>query len=730
MSRNRPIGAFLLSLLASGAAAGDWPTWRGPGHRASAPDTGLIAAWTPRLGSGQAPGKDGMLWRHDFTGRSTPIVLGDRVCANGRTGDGETRAEVVACFDVDSGKQLWERRFGVALSTVPFNRASWASLEGDAETGYLYHQGVGGLLACLDADGKVVWERALHEELGRFSGYGGRTASPTVFGDLLLVNMINVSFGKYGPPRHRYYAFDKKTGEIVWTSNPAGPDTDKNTQSTIVVTRVGERDLAIAGNADGAIYALDANTGVMAWKFQLSKRGINTTVAVDGDHVFAAHSEENVEAGTMGRVVCIDATGSGDVTKTHEVWRADEQDVGFASPTVAGGKVYVVDNAANARALDAKTGKVLWTTRIGTVGKGSPVWADGKLYVTEVNGRFAILDADSGRLLDHDELTMADGRFAEVYGSPAIVDGRIFFTTEEGIYAIGRSARTATGAAAANPTTKSVASGGALATLLLTPAEALGSPGVALTFTARGFDANGRRLDPPAATFTLSGLRGAIGADGRFVPDAAVPFQVGEVEARSGELSAAARVRVIAPLPWRFDFESDVVDKPVPWWIGTARFQVKDAGGKKVLSKPILERGLARSNVYFGPASLSGYTIEASVMSTRDGRRVGDVGLINSGYVLDLLADRQRLHIRSWESVLRIDRGVDFAWQPDVWYRMRLRVEPGTALAKVWKVGDDEPEEWTLTASDPAPIAHGSPGLTGFSISEILYDDIAVTENR
>ena len=102
-------------------------------------------------------------------------------------------------------------------------------------------------------------------------------------------------------------------------------------------------------------------------------------MAVDGTTVFAAHSEENIDTPVMGRVVAIDATGTGDVTKTHERWRVEELGGGFPSPTFHDGVLYVVDNSANLLALDAKTGKELWRHKLGTVGKGSPAWADGKL---------------------------------------------------------------------------------------------------------------------------------------------------------------------------------------------------------------------------------------------------------------------------------------------------------------------------------------------------------------
>ena len=93
--------------------------------------------------------------------------------------------------------------------------------------------------------------------------------------------------------------------------------------------------LIIAGNADGSLYAVKARTGEKVWGFTASQRGLNSAPVVDGYRVYITHSEENYDSTLMGRVVCIDGRGQGDVTKTHELWRCDGIDAGYASPLLA-----------------------------------------------------------------------------------------------------------------------------------------------------------------------------------------------------------------------------------------------------------------------------------------------------------------------------------------------------------------------------------------------------------
>lgn len=729
---------LLLSQSAAGPlTAAEWPAWRGPGQDGVSPETGLISQWSTA--------GENLVWHADLTGRSTPAVFDGRACANGRVGQGLHKQEIVVCYDAGSGKKLWEQRLDVYLSTVPFNRVGWASVVGDPETGNLYAHGVGGLLVAFDRAGKIVWSHELTEEYGFYSGFGGRTHTPMVDEDRVILSFVSTGWGEQGPPRNRTFAFDKKTGDLLWVSTPGDQPYDLNTSTTPVVAVINGQRLIIEGNADGWIRALKARTGEKVWGFQLTKGGINITVAVDGNMVYASHSEENVDTpGIMGRLVAIDGTGTGDVTKTHERWRADELGSGFSSPLVHDGVVYSVDNSANLFAFDAKTGRQLWKHKLGTVGKGSPVWADGKLYVTELNGRFYILKPgpDGVETLDMDEITVADategpaGRYAELYGSPAIAYGRIYLSTEGGLFCLGDKSKPFQADKGAPVVLQEppAAADAAPAALQVVPAEVLIRPGETVRFAVRAFDAQGRALpDPSGAAWSLQGLAGKVDA-GSFTPDAGKP-QAGKVAAKVGTLEATARVRVIPPLPWSYDFEAVEVGKTPPWWIGAGlKFPVKELDGGKVLSKPPVAVGLDRSDVFLGPPSLSNYTIQADLRGGIQGRRRPDLGLINSGYHLDLMGNHQKIQLRAWPSELRLEKSVPFPWEPDVWYTMKLRVDQQGDKAllrgKVWRRGEPEPQEWTITAEDPQPVRQGSPGIYGYSAAEIFYDNVQVMVNQ
>ena len=86
---------FCSSLLGSISEASDWTHWRGPMQNGASPETGLISSWS-------LDGEN-LIWRREFIGRSTPIIVNGRVYVIGRTGKDITEQEHIACFDAETG---------------------------------------------------------------------------------------------------------------------------------------------------------------------------------------------------------------------------------------------------------------------------------------------------------------------------------------------------------------------------------------------------------------------------------------------------------------------------------------------------------------------------------------------------------------------------------------------------------------------------------------------------
>lgn len=709
-------------------AFSDWAEWRGPNRDGISTEKNLPVKWSSA--------GDNLAWRAPYGGRSAPIVMGDRVYLQNIAGKGETEQERVMCFNADTGKLLWEHKFNVYLSDVPPHRVGWASPVGDPSTGNVYVLGVGGSLLGLNRDGKVLWERSLGEEFGLLTTHGGRTVSPIIDGDLVIVSGVTFQWGQHGRGAHRFMAFDKKTGETMWISAPGGRPYDTTYAPPIIVNVSGTR-LLIQGGSDGFVHAIKAQTGEPVWKIEISKRGLNTGVVVHNNLAILTHSEENLDSSEMGMMLAVDATSKGEIKKDQIKWSTYGWQGGFSSPVLDGDRMYQVDNGANIAAFDVNTGKQLWIKNLGTIQKASPVFADGKLYVGTENGKFYILkpSATGCEILDEDQLG-TEAQPESIIGSAAVSNGRIYFASDSGLYAIGKKANhssSQTNMAAVGSTVSSQAA----TWVQVVPTELILKPGDKVNFRVRLFDAQGNFIrEEPAATWSLEQLKGTIDS-GHFTAGSEAVAQAGLVKATVGGISGTASVRVFPPLPWSETFDSFAVNTLPPTWINTTmKFSVREQNGNKVLTK--LTEGsslLSRARAYIGPSDWSNYTVEADVNATQKRRQQGDAGVIAQRYSLTLFGNSQMLHLEPWQPEIKRTKSVSFAWKPDTWYRLKLEVTnmpdgATRARGKAWPANEPEPSAWTIESVDPIGNHQGAPGIFGNGLAELYFDNIKVYANK
>ena len=283
-------------------SVGDWPDWRGPDRDGVSKEKGLPDKWSL---SGE-----NLAWKAPYGGRSGPIVLGDHLYLENTAGKGETEQERVLCFNADTGKLLWEYKFNLFQSDVPAHRVAWASPAADPETGNVYVFGVNNLVTALTKDGKRLWDRSITEEFSPFTTHGGRTVSPIIDGNLVIVSTPTSTWGTQGNRAQRFIALDKRNGEIVWISTPGGRPYDTSYAPMNIVSVNGTR-LLVTGGGDGSAMAMKPQTGEPVWNLVLAKRGINTGVIVHGKYAIVSHSEENLAGNNMGMIVAFDATRKG-----------------------------------------------------------------------------------------------------------------------------------------------------------------------------------------------------------------------------------------------------------------------------------------------------------------------------------------------------------------------------------------------------------------------------------
>lgn len=718
------VSAVGLAAATAGSSRADWTDWRGPDRNGVATDaSGLPESWS-------LDGEN-LLWQAPYGGRSAPVVRGDRLYVQNGVEHGAMMQERVMALDVATGDVIWEYRYNVTQSDVPPHRVGWASPVVDPETGNVYSLGVDMMLYALSADGELLWDASMSEMFGFISTHGGRTVSPVIVDDLVIINGVAGGWGALARGQHRPVALDKRTGQVAWVGSTEASPYDTTYAPQQVAEIDGQR-LLLLGGGDGAAHAFQPLTGTHVWRFPMSKRGVNTGLLVDGDTVFVSHGEENIADSTMGFVAAIDGTRTGELGADAVKWSDLGILAGYSSPVLDGGVYYQLDNAANLYALDASTGEELWVQNLGTIQRASPVIADGKMYVGTVNGDFYILrpSREGVEILDREAMPEAEIP-EEIVASVAVAHGRVFLVTSKRILAIGNGDTPISGPDPAP--TPALPSDAAVAQVSVFPQELLVAPGEAVDFEARLYDAEGAWIRTVTeADWALDRLSGEIDGTGRYV--AGDGPRGGSVTVTVDGVTGSARLRVIPPLPWSFDFQG--IQGPHPWWVGAlGKFVPGEEDGNGVLVKTNDNPFLKRTKVFMGDPDASDYTVQIDFRTGMERRRMGDAGVIGQRYALTAFGTHQRLQLENWGPETERHVTVPYQIRPDIWYTIKLEttnLPDGTVRArgKLWPRDEQEPAEWTIEKIDPIGQRKGSPGFYADAHAVITFDNLSVRPNQ
>jgi outer membrane protein assembly factor BamB len=186
------------------------------------------------------------------------------------------------------------------------------------------------------------------------------------------------------------------------------------------VTIPGGRPLATPAVADGLLflgggfgsydfYALDAETGRVAWQYQTSDDGPTAAVVGDG---FVAFNTESCELEIL-------------TTAGRAVWKRWLGDPLMSMPALSGGRVYVAypdsrgDHHHYLAAFDQSTGRELWKQRLGGEVITAPVLADGHVYLATLDGTLYCFRQD-GTPLWHEPKNATS--------APAVWKGQCYFS--------------------------------------------------------------------------------------------------------------------------------------------------------------------------------------------------------------------------------------------------------------------------------------------------------------
>ncbi|MFN4261103.1 MAG: PQQ-binding-like beta-propeller repeat protein [Gemmataceae bacterium] len=386
--------------LTAPAWASDWLQFRGPDGQGIAHETNLPEKWSQT---------ENVRWKVDLPGRglSSPVIANGRVFVTACSGPTQSRLHVL-CFDLATGKKLWERQFWATGSTSCHPKTNMAAPTPVSDGKYVYALFATCDLACLDADGNLQWYRALRKDYPTVSNNVGMAASPIIWNDLLIIQMENVgeSFAA---------GIDKRTGQNRWKI-----DRGKiiNWVTPIVVRHNGQPQLLL--QSPDQMTAHDPRTGKELWSFKPESGLATIPSSTAGDDLILVPG---------GELLALKPKNKGE---PEVVWTSNRLKPATATPVSYGGRIYSVNSAGVLNCAEAATGKILWQERLKGPYSASPIIADGKLYIVNEAGTTAVV-----QLGDEPKVLAMNDLGETILGTPSFADGAIFLRSDEHLYCIG-----------------------------------------------------------------------------------------------------------------------------------------------------------------------------------------------------------------------------------------------------------------------------------------------------
>jgi outer membrane protein assembly factor BamB len=433
-----PIVVLALAASVRGQAqpsGNSWPQWRGPFLNGSSTATGLPdkldkdrnLAWSVPLAG---------------PGAGTPIVWENRIFVSAL--DAQSKKLLALCLDRSNGATLWRKEVGVGFTSNDRNNMASPSPVTDGKTVWFYY-GTGDL-AAFDFSGKQLWARNIQNDYGPFNVQWIYGSSALLYDGKLIVQVLHRDVPPHGPPPagakpadSYLLALDPQTGKDLWKvvrPNEAKAESKESYATPVPFDGSPRKEVVVIGG--DAVTGHDAETGKELWRvggWNPSKIGHWRVVpsVVTGDGLAFACAPKG------GPVIAIKAGGQGDVTGSHVAWKSKDFSSDVCVPLYYNKQLYVLDGDARPGRLycvEPQSGKVKWTRQLeGSEGvfRASPTGADGKIYCMNERAQAWVLSADDGKVLNRSSLD-TPGVSAPSRASIAAVDGNVLVRAADTLY--------------------------------------------------------------------------------------------------------------------------------------------------------------------------------------------------------------------------------------------------------------------------------------------------------
>jgi outer membrane protein assembly factor BamB len=344
------------------------------------------------------------LWRQPIgLGWSSFAVSGQRAFTQEQRGENE----LVVCYELASGSVLWAHtnrvRFGEPLGGD--GPRATPTISG----GRVYAVGGTGILDCLDAaTGKLIWSHDTLKENSLPNLPFGKTCSPLVFDDLVVVTGGETN----GPSLLAYHL---KDGSSAWQAG-----TDKTSfSSPTLATLAGKRQIVCVNG--GSVTGHDPSCGAVLWTYAWKGDWPKCTqpVVLPPDRIFVAAS---FNAGCI--LLQLTSTSDGKVS-VAEKWKNRNMKSEFSNIVTREGFAYGLDDGILA-CVDLATGERKW--KDGHYGHGHVLLVGDLLLIQTEQGPVALVEAKPSGFK---ELGNFAALQSKTWNVPVVVDGCLLVRNDQ-----------------------------------------------------------------------------------------------------------------------------------------------------------------------------------------------------------------------------------------------------------------------------------------------------------
>ena len=357
-----------------------------------------------------------LLWtfRQAGAGFSAPVIVGTTLYGQG----GADESDFAFALDTQTGNLKWKQNLG-ELSVIERGDGPRGSVTVDGDKLYLIRGA--GIIHCLSAtDGKMIWQKHFKNDFnGAMMSNWGYSESPLVDGNVVICTP--------GGGDGAMIALDKNTGAVVWRAKEW---TDQAAYSSAIIAEVDGLRQYVQQSGKG-VAGISAKDGKLLWKIDNAayRTAVIPTPVFQNNMVYVTN-------GYNGGCIGIQLTKNGESIKADSVYTNRVISNQHGGVVLINGYIYGYSENPSASWVcqNMKTGEIVWSAKgqeVG-VGKGSVLGVNDRLLLFDMQtGVLAVVAASPDGWKEFGKMTIPERTTIstqdnQLWTHPVIANGKLY----------------------------------------------------------------------------------------------------------------------------------------------------------------------------------------------------------------------------------------------------------------------------------------------------------------